>query len=178
MTRKRRKISSEVPDSAALSSEDFETASEVDTSLGTAPESEMSLASTFGVAIDDLDDLDNHRGIHSNADYSNAAGTATSHIADDVVTSPQSSSPANFQTESVPGSPSVTRGRITLIRLRDFVTYSHAEFMPGPRLNMIIGPNGSGKSSLVCAIAIGLGASPSVCYDSLFNIFLLHGPHL
>ena len=33
---------------------------------------------------------------------------------------------------------------------------------PGPRLNVVVGPNGTGKSSIVCAIAIGLGAHTSL----------------
>lgn len=41
------------------------------------------------------------------------------------------------------------------------MTYTNAEFFPGPNLNMIIGPNGTGKSSIVCAICIGLGWSTS-----------------
>jgi chromosome segregation ATPase len=46
--------------------------------------------------------------------------------------------------------------------MKDFVTYTSAEFLPGPSLNMIIGPNGTGKSTLVCAICLGLGAKPDV----------------
>jgi structural maintenance of chromosomes protein 5 len=44
--------------------------------------------------------------------------------------------------------------------MKNFVTYSSAEFKCGPSLNMIIGPNGTGKSSLVCAICLGLGWAP------------------
>jgi chromosome segregation ATPase len=44
--------------------------------------------------------------------------------------------------------------------MKNFVTYSSAEFKCGPNLNMIIGPNGTGKSSLVCAICLGLGWPP------------------
>ncbi|EDN08568.1 hypothetical protein HCAG_05067 [Histoplasma mississippiense (nom. inval.)] len=39
-------------------------------------------------------------------------------------------------------------GSIVRVKLRDFVTYTSAEFFPGPRLNMVIGPNGTGKSTL------------------------------
>jgi len=53
-------------------------------------------------------------------------------------------------------------GAIVRVKLHDFVTYSQAEFHPGPNLNMIIGPNGTGKSTLVCAIALGLGAKTEV----------------
>jgi chromosome segregation ATPase len=45
--------------------------------------------------------------------------------------------------------------------MKNFVTYSSAEFKCGPNLNMIIGPNGTGKSSLVCAICLGLGWPPT-----------------
>ena len=48
-------------------------------------------------------------------------------------------------------------GAIVRVKLNNFVTYSHAEFFPGPSLNMVIGPNGTGKSTLVCAICLGLG---------------------
>ena len=53
-------------------------------------------------------------------------------------------------------------GAIVRIKLNDFVTYSSAEFFPGPKLNMVIGPNGTGKSTLVCAICLGLGWGPQV----------------
>ncbi|KAI5302870.1 Structural maintenance of chromosomes protein 5 [Ascosphaera pollenicola] len=45
----------------------------------------------------------------------------------------------------IPHSP----GAIVRVRLTNFVTYSSAEFHPGPLLNMIIGPNGTGKSTFV-----------------------------
>ncbi|KAI0862831.1 P-loop containing nucleoside triphosphate hydrolase protein [Xylaria cubensis] len=51
-------------------------------------------------------------------------------------------------------------GAIVRVRVDNFVTYTHAEFLPGPNLNMVIGPNGTGKSSLVCAICLGLGYHP------------------
>ncbi|KAI9804909.1 MAG: Structural maintenance of chromosomes protein 5 [Piccolia ochrophora] len=51
-------------------------------------------------------------------------------------------------------------GSIVRVKLKDFVTYTSAEFFPGPSLNMIIGPNGTGKSTLVCAICLGLGWGP------------------
>lgn len=53
-------------------------------------------------------------------------------------------------------------GSIVRVRLQNFVTYTSAEFFPGPNLNMIIGPNGTGKSTLVCAICLGLGWGPQV----------------
>ncbi|KAJ8119925.1 hypothetical protein ONZ43_g3233 [Nemania bipapillata] len=51
-------------------------------------------------------------------------------------------------------------GAIVRVRVKNFVTYKQAEFLPGPNLNMVIGPNGTGKSSLVCAICLGLGYHP------------------
>ncbi|KAF2116844.1 P-loop containing nucleoside triphosphate hydrolase protein [Lophiotrema nucula] len=48
-------------------------------------------------------------------------------------------------------------GSIVRVKLKNFVTYTEAEFNLGPSLNMIIGPNGTGKSTLVCAICLGLG---------------------
>ena len=53
-------------------------------------------------------------------------------------------------------------GSIVRVKLTNFVTYTSAEFFPGPGLNMVIGPNGTGKSTLVCAICLGLGYPPSV----------------
>ncbi|KAK9235857.1 P-loop containing nucleoside triphosphate hydrolase protein [Lipomyces kononenkoae] len=53
-------------------------------------------------------------------------------------------------------------GAILRVAMRDFVTYSKAEFRLGPSLNMIIGPNGTGKSTLVCAVCLGLGGKPEL----------------
>lgn len=53
-------------------------------------------------------------------------------------------------------------GAIVRVTLNNFVTYTAAEFHPGPSLNMVIGPNGNGKSTLVCAICLGLGWDPKV----------------
>lgn len=52
-------------------------------------------------------------------------------------------------------------GSIIRVKLTNFVTYTSAEFLLGPSLNMIIGPNGTGKSTLVCAICLGLGWGPN-----------------
>jgi len=48
-------------------------------------------------------------------------------------------------------------GSLIRVKLTNFVTYTAAEFLLGPSLNMVIGPNGTGKSTLVCAICLGLG---------------------
>lgn len=52
-------------------------------------------------------------------------------------------------------------GTIVRVTMKNFVTYTWAEFQPGPGLNMIVGPNGTGKSTLVCAICLGLGSPPA-----------------
>ena len=60
--------------------------------------------------------------------------------------------------------------------VNNFVTYEHAEFLPGPNLNMVIGPNGTGKSSLVCAICLGLGYHPKhLGRAGSFAEFVKHG---
>jgi chromosome segregation ATPase len=67
-------------------------------------------------------------------------------------------------------------GAIRRVKLQNFVTYEHAEFLPGPSLNMVLGPNGTGKSSLVCAICLGLGYPSKVLgRASAFGEFVKHG---
>ncbi|EON99085.1 putative structural maintenance of chromosome complex subunit protein [Phaeoacremonium minimum UCRPA7] len=67
-------------------------------------------------------------------------------------------------------------GAIVRVMVENFVTYEHAEFFPGPNLNMVIGPNGTGKSSLVCAICLGLGYHANVLgRASSFGEFVKHG---
>lgn len=53
-------------------------------------------------------------------------------------------------------------GSIFRVKLHNFLTYTDAEFSPGPRLNLILGPNGTGKSSIVCALCVGLAGSTKV----------------
>ncbi len=53
-------------------------------------------------------------------------------------------------------------GTIVRVRLKNFVTYSSAEFSFSPTLNMVVGPNGTGKSTFVCAICLGLCGNPSL----------------
>ncbi|DBA04829.1 TPA: hypothetical protein N0F65_004466 [Lagenidium giganteum] len=50
-------------------------------------------------------------------------------------------------------------GSIFRVKLHNFLTYTDAEFFPGPRLNLVLGPNGTGKSSIVCALCVGLAGS-------------------
>ncbi|TKA57892.1 hypothetical protein B0A49_12509 [Cryomyces minteri] len=67
---------------------------------------------------------------------------------------------ANDTLSSLPATEKHQPGSIVRVKLTNFVTYTAAEFHPGPSLNMIIGPNGTGKSTLVCAICLGLGWGP------------------
>ncbi len=68
-------------------------------------------------------------------------------------------------------------GAIVRVKLTNFVTYTSAEFFPGPSLNMVIGPNGTGKSTLVCAICLGLGWAPAVrslrCWEKQICVVLM-----
>ncbi|KAL8387282.1 hypothetical protein RB595_010025 [Gaeumannomyces hyphopodioides] len=67
-------------------------------------------------------------------------------------------------------------GAILRVTVDNFVTYEHAEFYPGPNLNMVIGPNGTGKSSLVCAICLGLGYHSNVLGRATsYGEFVKHG---
>ncbi|KAK5115109.1 hypothetical protein LTR62_001806 [Meristemomyces frigidus] len=67
-------------------------------------------------------------------------------------------------------------GSLVRIEMTNFVTYSKAQFSPGPNLNMIIGPNGTGKSTLVCAICLGLGWKPHHLGRAKdFGEFVKHG---
>ena len=68
----------------------------------------------------------------------------------------------NELTEAAAGAELHQPGSIVRVKLQNFVTYTSAEFFPGPSLNMVIGPNGTGKSTLVCAICLGLGWGPQV----------------
>lgn len=63
----------------------------------------------------------------------------------------------NYAADSARKSDVFQPGSIVRVKLKNFVTYTAAEFHLGPSLNMIIGPNGTGKSTLVCAICLGLG---------------------
>ncbi|KAJ4334178.1 Structural maintenance of chromosomes protein 5 [Ascochyta clinopodiicola] len=67
-------------------------------------------------------------------------------------------------------------GSIVRVKLKNFVTYTAAEFHLGPSLNMIIGPNGTGKSTLVCAICLGLGwSSDNLGRAKELSAFVKHG---
>ncbi|KAJ9155281.1 Structural maintenance of chromosomes protein 5 [Pleurostoma richardsiae] len=85
------------------------------------------------------------------------------------------------RTNGAPTTNGVSRGEfqpgaIVRVMVENFVTYEHAEFYPGPNLNMVIGPNGTGKSSLVCAICLGLGYHSNVLgRASSFGEFVKHG---
>jgi DNA repair ATPase RecN len=67
-------------------------------------------------------------------------------------------------------------GSIVRVKLKNFVTYTAAEFHLGPSLNMVIGPNGTGKSTLVCAICLGLGwASEHLGRAKEIGLFVKNG---
>ncbi|KAI8934741.1 hypothetical protein NX059_008429 [Plenodomus lindquistii] len=67
-------------------------------------------------------------------------------------------------------------GSLIRVKLTDFVTYTAAEFLLGPSLNMVIGPNGTGKSTLVCAICLGLGwGSEHLGRAKELGAFVKHG---
>ncbi|CAB9499458.1 of chromosomes protein 5 [Seminavis robusta] len=53
-------------------------------------------------------------------------------------------------------------GSVTHVKLKNFLTYTHVEFSPGARLNMVIGANGTGKSTILCALCLGLGGEPKL----------------
>ncbi|KAF1851830.1 P-loop containing nucleoside triphosphate hydrolase protein [Cucurbitaria berberidis CBS 394.84] len=67
-------------------------------------------------------------------------------------------------------------GSLVRVKLKNFVTYTAAEFHLGPSLNMVIGPNGTGKSTLVCAICLGLGwGSEHLGRAKELGAFVKHG---
>ncbi|KAL4977925.1 P-loop containing nucleoside triphosphate hydrolase protein [Aspergillus desertorum] len=74
--------------------------------------------------------------------------------------SQNSARPSSIVRNNVRNQEGYKPGAIVRIKVKDFVTYTAAEFFPGPKLNMVIGPNGTGKSTLVCAICLGLGWGP------------------
>ncbi|EON68806.1 hypothetical protein W97_08064 [Coniosporium apollinis CBS 100218] len=93
-------------------------------------------------------------------------------LEDDASSEPSSPGPVlpdSYRTTSLPQPNGVvshlnrdgyTPGSIVRVKVRNFVTYTSAEFKLGPSLNMIIGPNGTGKSTFVCAVCLGLGWGP------------------
>lgn len=74
--------------------------------------------------------------------------------------SDEESPPDNDIDQCHPSKQKHAPGAIIRVKMLNFVTYTKAEFKPGPSLNMVIGPNGTGKSTLVCAICLGLGWGP------------------
>lgn len=90
----------------------------------------------------------------SNGELGNISPEESNSVQDHAITNGESGT-ASVTDQYQPGS-------IVRVRLQNFVTYTSAEFFPGPNLNMIIGPNGTGKSTLVCAICLGLGWGPQV----------------
>lgn len=48
------------------------------------------------------------------------------------------------------------KGAIRKMVFHNFMTYAHAEFEPGPRLNVVMAPNGCGKSTIVAGLCLAL----------------------
>jgi structural maintenance of chromosomes protein 5 len=67
------------------------------------------------------------------------------------------------------------KGAITRIQMHNFLVYRDVTVPVGPRLNLVLGPNGTGKSSIVCALALALGAPPKILgrADNLAD-FVMH----
>ncbi|KAF9884458.1 Structural maintenance of chromosomes protein 5 [Aspergillus nanangensis] len=85
--------------------------------------------------------------------------------------------PAANGTESEADQETYRPGSIVRIKVTDFVTYTSAEFFPGPKLNMVIGPNGTGKSTL----HLGRAKEPAEfvkhgCREANIEIELAGGP--
>lgn len=101
----------------------------------------------------------------SSSDSSQASATKRARLTPDEVSTPRTNGYHNhlassIQPETLRPEPTQRKhqpGSIVRVKLTNFVTYTEAEFKPGPSLNMVIGPNGTGKSTLVCAICLGLG---------------------
>ncbi|CAK7218603.1 Structural maintenance of chromosomes protein 5 [Sporothrix curviconia] len=88
----------------------------------------------------------------------------------------RSGAAASSASSATRAKPTFQPGAIVRVTLDNFVTYEHAEFDPGPSLNLVIGPNGTGKSSLVCAICLGLGFHSNVLgRATTFGDFVKHG---
>ncbi|KAI9845607.1 MAG: Structural maintenance of chromosomes protein 5 [Thelocarpon superellum] len=111
----------------------------------------------------DPDHLDSDDARSSSYDRATPPRSSSSKRARASLNGHASSAPGNrgvsYGHDSIPGEEHQP-GSIVRVKLQDFVTYTSAEFFPGPSLNMVIGPNGTGKSTLVCAICLGLGWGP------------------
>lgn len=118
-----------------------------------------------GVETEDDEDTAGNSGQNSDDDDSEVPEPSTQ------ITQTQSGGTQNGHSEGVDKN-GYKPGAIVRIKVTDFVTYTSAEFFPGPKLNMVIGPNGTGKSTLVCAICLGLGWGPQVweMHDSFLTL--------
>lgn len=119
-------------------------------------------------AADDSDAINSPPASNSKRHRPTPARKMTTGDEDDESSSNEA---AEISTQSISQRPAVhsgvgpggyKAGAIVRIKVINFVTYTQAEFFPGPKLNMVIGPNGTGKSTLVCAICLGLGWGPQV----------------
>lgn len=53
-------------------------------------------------------------------------------------------------------------GKVTRIRLRNFMCHEALEITLNKNVNFIVGRNGSGKSAILTALTVGLGARANV----------------
>ena len=116
-------------------------------------------------------------------DNDDDSGDSVSEAGSEPVQTPADASPNEDEAEEEENKPKLVDGHISptghqpgailRVKLTNFVTYSSAEFKPGPSLNMVIGPNGTGKSTLVCAICLGLGWGTQASFYSLIHWLLL-----
>lgn len=126
------------------------------------PSLEPDEANDFHVSENDVDDDDETAA--NETYYSTTSNRASNGVA------------SNANTARAKAKPVFQPGAIVRVTLDNFVTYEHAEFDPGPSLNLVIGPNGTGKSSLVCAICLGLGFHSNVLgRATTFGDFVKHG---
>lgn len=58
--------------------------------------------------------------------------------------------------------PSFRPGNLVRVEMKNFLTFTHTVFKPGPRMNLVIGPNGTGKSTIVSAVCIVFGGKPTI----------------
>ena len=114
----------------------------------------------------------------SSSDYSQGSASKRPRLTPDRVSTPHVNgyhdpSTSSMQRESLVPEPTLRKHQpvsIVRVKLTNIVTYTEAEFKPGPSLNMVIGPNGTGKSTLVCAICLGLGWGTQVS-ENIFRMW-------
>lgn len=105
-----------------------------------------------------------------------SVGSKRARISNNASSSRNENHGRNGLTNGFPTTDGFPPGSLVRVKLKNFVTYTAAEFHLGPSLNMIIGPNGTGKSTLVCAICLGLGwASEHLGRAKEIGLFVKNG---